>query len=89
METLSAMLSGAVSVSALLSGVFFLQFWRRTHDRFFLLFAIAFIIYSISQFILGLANVSEFESLYYLPRLVTFGLIVSAVVDKNRNTTGR
>ena len=89
MDTLRSMLDGAVSVTSLLAALFFLQFWRRTGDRFFMLFSMAFGIYSISQLVLGLADVSEFEPFYYLPRLLTFALIVLAVVNKNRERTNR
>ena len=84
MDALRSMLDGAVSVTALLGALFFLRFWHRTHDRFFGLFSVAFAIYAISQLALGLADVSEFEPFYYLPRLLTFALILLAVVDKNR-----
>ena len=88
MNTLSSLLIGAVSATSLVAAVFFLRFWMRTRDRFFLLFALAFAVYAVSEFVLGVANVSEYEPYYYLPRLVTFGLIVLAVVDKNRVTPG-
>jgi len=84
MATLPSMLAGAVSVTSLVAALFFLRFWQRTRDRFFLLFSIAFAIYSLSQFVLGLIEISEFEPLYYVPRLLTFVLIVLAVADKNR-----
>ena len=89
METLRSMLGGAVSVSALLAALFFLRFWHRTRDRFFLIFSIAFAIYAISQLVLGLAEVPEFEPFYYLPRLLTFALIMLAVIDKNRSNMQR
>ena len=75
---------GAISVAAALIGLFFLRFWRRGRDRFFLLFAFAF-------WIEGLARVQEalFESMHsdvpavYLVRLVAYLLILLAIVDKN------
>ncbi|HKQ44212.1 MAG TPA: DUF5985 family protein [Rhizomicrobium sp.] len=85
METLRSILTGAVSMASFLVALFFLRFWVRTRDRFFLIFAIAFGIYAISQLVLGLSNVLEFEPLYYLPRVLTFLLIVLAVVEKNRH----
>jgi len=40
---------------------------------------------SFTQFVLGLAHPSdEFEPLFYVSRLITFGLIIAAIVDKNR-----
>jgi len=89
MLMLRSVLSGAVSMAAMLAALFFLRFWLRTRDRFFLLFSAAFAIYAVSQFVLAIADVSEFEPFYYLPRLVTFGLIILAVVDKNRPGGGR
>jgi uncharacterized membrane protein len=85
MDTLRAMLSGAVAMSAFLLALFFLRFWLRTRDRFFLLFSIAFAIYAITQLVVPrTSGVPEFEPLYYLPRVVTFSLIMLAVVEKNR-----
>jgi hypothetical protein len=84
MEPLRSILTGAVAMASFLIALFFLRFWVRTRDRFFLIFAIAFAIYATSQLVLGLINALEFEPLYYLPRVLTFLLIVLAVVDKNR-----
>lgn len=89
MDTLHAMLAGAVSMSFFVAALFFLRFWVRTRDSFFLLFAAAFAIYAANQLMLGLIGRSEFEALYYLPRLATFGLIVLAVINKNRSNPGR
>jgi hypothetical protein len=89
MNTLQTMLGGAVAMSSLVAAVFFLRFWLRTRDTFFLLFSLAFAIYALCQFALGWVNGSDFEPLYYLPRLVTFGLIVLAVINKNRTGQGR
>ncbi|HVV64020.1 MAG TPA: DUF5985 family protein [Rhizomicrobium sp.] len=85
MGTLQSMLGGAVAMSSLIAALFFLRFWLKTRDSFFLMFAVAFAIYAVCQFALGWANGSDFEPFYYLPRLVTFGLIVLAVVVKNRS----
>jgi len=89
MDRLPSILIGAVSTASFFAALFFLRFWMRTHDRFFLMFSLAFAVYAISQFVLGVANVSEYEPYYYLPRLVTFGLIVAAVIDKNRASRDR
>ena len=72
-------------MASLVAALFFLRFWRQTHDTFFLLFALAFAIDAGSRFGLGLGEVSqETEPLFYLPRLVMFGLIIIAIVHKNR-----
>jgi uncharacterized membrane protein HdeD (DUF308 family) len=82
---LNAVLSGTVAMASLVAALFFLRFWRQTLDTFFLLFAIAFGLDAASRFVLGLDHISnETEPLYFIPRLVTFGLIIVAIVQKNR-----
>jgi hypothetical protein len=84
MDTLTGILTGAVAMAFLVVALFFLRFWARTRDPFFALFAAAFAIYGSSQFALGWGRASEFEPLFYVPRLLTFALIVIAVAIKNR-----
>lgn len=84
-QTLSSALTGAIAMASFVAALFFLRFWRQTRDRFFLLFAIAFAFDAIARFALALAQPSsENEPLFYLARLLTFGLIIAAIVDKNR-----
>jgi len=88
MSTMSSVLSGAVAMASLVAALFFLRFWQQTRDRFFLLFSIAFGLDALTRFVLGLAEVgSEYEPLVYLARLVMFGLILAAIIDKNRSST--
>jgi hypothetical protein len=78
-------LLGAVAMASLVAAMFFLRFWRQTGDSFFLLFATAFGIDAIARFVLAVSSVSkETEPFYYIPRLVMFGLIIIAIVQKNR-----
>jgi len=78
-------LTGAIAALSLVAALFFLRFWRRTHDRFFLLFALAFAIDGASRLALAAIRLpDEFEPYAYLPRLVTFALIIAAVAVKNR-----
>jgi uncharacterized membrane protein HdeD (DUF308 family) len=83
--SINSVLIGAVAMASLVATLFFLHFWRRTRDSFFLLFAIAFAIDAVSRFVLGLEHVpDETEPFYYVPRLITFSLIILAIVLKNR-----
>lgn len=78
-------LIGGIAVAALVAGLFFFRFWRSTRDRFFLLFAFAFWIEGAHRiFIYEFAGRDEASPLYYLVRLVAYGLIIAAIVDKNR-----
>jgi hypothetical protein len=86
----NAMLLGAVAMASLVAGLFFLRFWRDTRDRFFLLFALAFGLDAVNRAILGtIAFSEEQEPFFYLIRLVTFGLILGAIIDKNRNSKSK
>lgn len=85
MSSLSAVLSGAVAMASFAATLFFVKFWRQTSDVFFLLFALAFAIDTISRVALGLAETSnEFEPVFYLLRLAMFALIIVAITLKNR-----
>lgn len=59
--TLFDFLSGAITLGFLVAGLFFLRFWRRTHDRLFLAFAIAFALLGLGQAVQALANISQEE----------------------------
>lgn len=76
------------------SGVFFLKFWKASHDRFFLFFAVACWLLSaerlVSLFVQGaLTNLTNTQidssSWVYLIRLLAFATILVAVVEKNRS----
>lgn len=77
-------MSGAVTMGFLVAAIFFLRFWRRTSDRLFLAFAVAFALLAINQALaqwLGAAD--ERVGYTYLLRVLGFVLILVAIVDKN------
>ena len=77
-------MSGALTLGFLVAALFFLRFWRRTRDRLFLAFAIAFGLLALNQALaqwLGAAD--ERVGYTYLLRVIGFVLILAAVVDKN------
>lgn len=83
-ETAPSLLMGAVAMASFVAMLFFLRYWRQTRDSFFLLFAISFGLDAATRAVLGLWRLSEeAEPLAYLARLVTFGLIIAAIVRKN------
>jgi hypothetical protein len=84
------MLLGAIAMASLIAALFFLRFWRETRDRFFLLFAMAFFIEALSRAALGLTVASqEYAPFFYTMRLLAFGLIIVAIIYKNRATDSR
>jgi uncharacterized membrane protein HdeD (DUF308 family) len=87
---MKSLLLGAIAMASLTIGLFFLRFWRDTGDRFFLFFAAAFGIEGVNRVAQGLSTVSEErEPLFFLVRLISFLLIIAAVVDKNRSKSMR
>lgn len=84
---LNQFLAGAAIVSLLVIAMFFLRFWKRTHDRLFLFFAGAFLILMVERIIrASMAVETEWAPYVYTVRLAAFILIIVAVVDKNRRT---
>lgn len=83
-------LSGAVMLGAAAIGLVFLRSWKRTSDRLFLLFALAFWLLSLERWLLLLVPPeNEIRSWVYLTRLAAFVVIIVAVIDKNRRRPTR
>jgi hypothetical protein len=77
---------GGIGMAALIIGMFFARYWRRTHDRLYLFFGASFAVQAVDRFILGLAgDPSEERAMIYLLRLLAYVLIIVAIVDKNRS----
>ena len=84
MEHVADILAGAAVMASLTVAGFFAKFWRRTRDSLFLLFAAAFTIDALARLALSAVQLSDTaEPIYYLPRLVMFGLIAIAIARKN------
>ena len=84
------LLTGAIVMATMTAALFFLRFWRTTHDRFFLFFALAFFIDGLDRLLLAPASPStEDAPEYYLVRLLAYGLILFAIWDKNRPRNGQ
>lgn len=82
---MNSLLSGGVATASIIAGVFFLRFWRSSGDRFFLYFALSFLIEGVNRFVLYLSvGLQEDAPAYYVIRLIAYGLIVYAIVAKNR-----
>jgi hypothetical protein len=81
------LLTGAIAIASLLASLFFLRFWRQTHDRFFLYFALSFLIEAANRLVLGvLWIVDEDGAMFYSVRVIAYGLILLAIWQKNRPT---
>lgn len=86
---MSLALLGAIAMACFIISLFFIRFWKTTHDRFFLFFAASFGLESIERAMIGLIPYSdEQEPLFYVIRLFAFLIILWAIIDKNRAKDG-
>ncbi len=85
MTDLQIFISGAIVMGFVVAGLFFLRFWKRTGDRLFVAFALAFWLLGTVQAILALSEIPvEERSPVYLLRLAAFALIIASITIKNR-----
>ena len=83
------LMAGAIVMGYAVCGLFFLRFWRRTGDRLFLVFALAFWLLGVQRLIFAFSEpVEESRTGLYLVRLFAFLLILWAIIDKNRAGRG-
>ncbi len=85
MNMVATFLAGAIVAGFTVAGLFFLHFWRRTHDELFLAFTGAFWLLGLGQAMLTFSHVPwEERTWLYLLRLAAFVLILVAIWRKNR-----
>jgi hypothetical protein len=77
------LLTGAITMASLVITLIFLRFWRNTGDRFFLYFSLSFLIEGLHRLYSALHNNAEDSPLHYLIRLLAYGLILWAILEKN------
>ena len=75
---------GALTALCGIVMLFFFRSWQRSHDRFYLFFTIAFLIFGAHWAILGSGQAGEHAVWPYATRLAAFVLILIGIVDKNR-----
>ena len=86
---MNELLAGGIATASLIAGLFFFRFWRTTRDRFFLWFALSFLIEGVNRFSLyAIAGLNDASPIYYVIRLVAYGLILWAILEKNMKPRG-
>jgi hypothetical protein len=84
-ELAAATMLGAIAAGCFVAGLCFLRYWRSTRDRLFLFFMLSFWIEAGNRVHMALtAAWNETEPVHYLVRLLSYGLILIAIWDKNR-----
>jgi Ca2+/Na+ antiporter len=81
---LNQFLLGAIVMACGVAGLYFLRFWRKTHDRLFALFAVAFWVLGANWMLLAFINQDEVRTWLYVIRLCAFLVILYAILEKNR-----
>jgi zinc transporter ZupT len=82
--TVTNLITGAIAMASIIIALFFLRFWRSTRDRFFMYFALSFAIEGAHRVVSALAYQDNEDSpLHYLVRLLAYGLILWAILEKN------
>jgi Family of unknown function (DUF5985) len=77
-------LLGAIAMGSAVAALLFLRFWRQSHDRLFLYFAASFALEALNRALFAFNGArSEEATLYYFVRLVAYGLILWAIIEKN------
>lgn len=77
-------MSGMIAMGFAVAGTFFLRFWRDSRDRLFAMFALSFYVMSLSRLAVAVADQPASGTAQYWVRLLAFGLILGAILDKNR-----
>ena len=87
-------LSGIATATFAASGLFFLKFWRASHDRFFLFFGAACEVLALERVVSLFFNpinyqgtqpiITEAAVYVYLFRLIAFLMILIGIWEKNR-----
>lgn len=78
-------LSGAQVLACAAIALFFVKYWRATHDRLFAILGFAFCLLAVERSVLAFVPASlEGRHWIFLARLLAFGSIIVGVLDKNR-----
>lgn len=86
-EYANSFLNGVIAMGLATAGLFFLRFFKKTGDRLFALFAVAFWLLGVVRiamlFFAELNGELSQESGFYWLRLVAYLIFLAAIIDKN------
>ena len=77
-------LLGAVAMACAVAALLFFRYWRGTKDRLFLWFGSSFLVEALNRTHFAWSGqASDDMPLYYTIRLLSYGLILWAILEKN------
>lgn len=87
MNEVEDFVQGGTALTSLFIALFFLRYWRQSRDTLFLSFSLAFAFFSASRILLTFTQHDETRMYIYLLRFAAFGIILWAIINKNRRTS--
>lgn len=84
-------LLGMISMGCAVAALLFLKFWTSSRDRLFLFFSAAFAIEAVNRGVFALVahESNEYQIGYVIARLLSFSLILAAIILKNATPRSR
>jgi len=85
------LMAGATAMGSFVITLFFVRFWRNSGDRFFLYFALSFLVQGVHRRYAAVASAGIAEQsspLHYAIRVFAYALILWAVLEKNWRKPG-
>ena len=77
-------LLGATTMAAAVAGLVFLRMWRESRDRLYAAFAAAFWLEALGRVgLLWAPDAGQADVSRYAVRIIAYGVIILAIVDKN------
>lgn len=84
MIMIDGFLLGVIATSSATAGMFFLRFWKKSHDRLFLAFATFFFVEAVNRIVLlFLERPNEGSPWVYVVRLFALVILLVAILEKN------
>ena len=82
-------LLGGIAIGSFAVGLFFLRYWLTTRDRFFLFLVLSFWVEAGNRLDMAATRSwNEDSPVHYFVRVLSYGLILVAIWDKNRSRRG-
>ncbi|NUS38450.1 MAG: hypothetical protein HOQ02_05445 [Lysobacter sp.] len=74
---------GAIAMGSAVAALLFFRFWRSSGDRLFFYFSLSFATEAFDRLLMALGRLDDSATTFYLVRLLSYALILWAVVEKN------
>jgi hypothetical protein len=82
---MNELLLGAIAACSFIAALFFLRFWKTTKDKFFLFFALSFLIEGANRVsLVAFFDLMEGSPIYYFIRFISYAFIIFAIMEKNK-----